>query len=155
MGVSGQQYPTIRRRLFRRRMPALWKPTSPPPPASSSNPIKPGAPAPPQYKLEVLVALESSALSAPVSAGQCGVKYSTLAAWIGAQKSGEQNASRENTPAFLFAEVASSTNGPALEVQLPCGAVVRASDAEQIRLLAALLPYPHHSQIQGSPRIYY
>ena len=42
--VSGQQNPTIRRRLFGRRMLALWKPTSTKPPASSSNPIKPDAP---------------------------------------------------------------------------------------------------------------
>ena len=93
----------------------------------------------PQYKREVLAAFESSSLSAPVFARQCGIKYPTLAAWIGARKRGDQNASRGNTPAFLVAEVASSANGPALEVQLPCGAVVRASDAEQIRLLAALL----------------
>ena len=45
--VSGQQNPTIWRRLFSRRMPALWKPTSTTQPASSSNPIKPDAPATP------------------------------------------------------------------------------------------------------------
>ena len=93
----------------------------------------------PEYKREVLAAFESSALSAPVFARQCEIKYPTLAAWIGARKRGDQNASRGNTPAFLFAEVASSANGLALEVQLLCRAVVRASDAEQIRLLAALL----------------
>ena len=93
----------------------------------------------PEYKREVLAAFESSSLSAPVFARQCGIKYPTLAAWIGARKRGDQNASRGNTPAFLFAEVASSANGPALEVQLSGGSVVRASDTEQIRLLAALL----------------
>ncbi len=77
-------------------------------------------------------------MSAPVFARQCEIKYPTLAAWIGARKRGDPNASRGNTPAFLFAEVASSANGPALEVQLLCRAVVRASNAEQIRLLAAL-----------------
>ena len=93
----------------------------------------------PEYKREVLTAFESSSLSAPVFARQCGIKYSTLAAWIGVRKRGDQTALRGNTPAFLVAEVASSANGPVLEVQLPGGAVVRASDTEQIRLLAALL----------------
>jgi transposase-like protein len=92
-----------------------------------------------EYKLEVLAAFESSSLSAPAFAKQCGIKYPTLAAWIGALKRGNQATSRGNSPAFLVAEVATSANGPALEVQLPCGAVARASDAEQIRLLAALL----------------
>ena len=92
-----------------------------------------------QYKLEVLAAFESSSLSAPVFARQCGIKYPTLAAWIASRKRGDQTSSRGNTPAFLFAEVASSANGPALEVQLSGGSVVRVSDTEQIRLLAALL----------------
>lgn len=93
----------------------------------------------PEYKREVLAAFESSSLSAPVFARQCGIKYPTLAAWIGALKRGNQIVTRENTSAFLVAEVASSASGPALEVLLPCGAVARASDADQIRLLAALL----------------
>lgn len=93
----------------------------------------------PEYKREVLAAFESSSLSAPVFAKRCGIKYPTFAAWIAARKRGRQTAAVGNAPAFLVAEVASSTNGPALEVQLPCGAVARASDAEQIRLLAALL----------------
>ena len=92
-----------------------------------------------EYKLEVLAAFESSSLSAPAFARQCGIKYPTLAAWIGARKRGDQTVPRGSAPAFLVAEVASSANGPALEVQLPCGAVARASDAEQVRLLAALL----------------
>ena len=94
----------------------------------------------PEYKREVLAAFQSSSLSAPAFARQCGIKYPTLAAWIGALKHGDRtNSPCGNTPAFLVAEVASSANGPALEVKLPCGAIVRASDAEQIRLLAALL----------------
>jgi transposase-like protein len=93
----------------------------------------------PEYKREVLAAFESSSLSAPVFARQCGIKYPTLAAWIGARKRGDQTAPRGNSSAFLVAEVASSANGPALEVQLPGGSVARAADAEQIRLLAALL----------------
>ena len=39
----------------------------------------------PQYKREVLAAFESSSLSAPVFARQCGIKYPTLA--VSAQQS--------------------------------------------------------------------
>lgn len=92
-----------------------------------------------EYKREVIAAFESSSLSAPAFARQCGIKYPTLAAWIAGRKRDDQTSPRGNTPAFLVAEVASSIHGSALEVQLSCGAVVRASDTEQIRLLAALL----------------
>jgi transposase-like protein len=92
-----------------------------------------------QYKLEVVAAFESSSLSAPDFARQCGIKYPTFAAWIAARKRDDRQGSRGNTPAFLVAEVASSAHGSALEIRLPGGAVVRASDAEQIRLLAVLL----------------
>ena len=40
----------------------------------------------PEYKRKVLAAFESSSLSATVFAKQCGIKYPTLAAWIGTQK---------------------------------------------------------------------
>jgi transposase-like protein len=93
----------------------------------------------PEYKREVLDAFESSSLSAPAFARQCGIKYPTLAAWIAARKRSDPSAPRGDTRAFLVAEVASSDGGSALEVQLPSGAIVRASDTEQIRLLAALL----------------
>lgn len=95
----------------------------------------------PEYKREVVAAFESSSLRAPIFARQCGIKYPTFAAWIGARKCGDQTAPRGNTPAFLVAEVASSSSvgGSALEVQLPGGAVVRATDSEQVRLLAVLL----------------
>lgn len=46
----------------------------------------------PEYKREVLAAFESSSLSAPVFAKQCGIKYPTLAAWIGALKHGDRTA---------------------------------------------------------------
>jgi transposase-like protein len=91
-----------------------------------------------QYKQEVLAAFESSSLSAPAFAGQCGIKYPTFAAWIAERRRGERQVSRES-PAFLVAEIPSSMDGAALEVRLPGGAMVRASDAEQLRLLAVLL----------------
>lgn len=92
-----------------------------------------------QYKQEVVAAFESSSLSAPAYARQCGIKYPTFAAWIAARKRGEAKPARGNPPAFLVAEVAAATGDPALEVRLPGGAVARASDANQIRLLAVLL----------------
>jgi transposase-like protein len=92
-----------------------------------------------QYKQEVVAAFESSSLSAPVFARQCGIKYPTFAAWIAARKREESKPASKNPPAFLIAEVAVETGGNALEVRLPGGSVARASDADQIRLLAALL----------------
>lgn len=92
-----------------------------------------------QYKQEVAAAFESSSLSAPDFARQCGIKYPTFAAWIAARKRGESKPARKTPPAFLIAEVAAEAGGPALEVRLPGGAVARAKDADQIRLLAALL----------------
>ena len=92
-----------------------------------------------QHKQEVLEAYESSSLSAPAFARQCGIKYPTFAAWIAARKRGESKSAHKNPPAFLVAEVATDTCGPALEVRLPGGAVARATDAGQIRLLAVLL----------------
>jgi hypothetical protein len=35
-----------------------------------------------QYKQEVLTAFQSSSLSAPAFARQCGIRYSTFAAWV-------------------------------------------------------------------------
>lgn len=91
------------------------------------------------YKQEVLAAFESSSLSAPDFAKQCGIKYPTLAAWIAVHKRSDQTPARANAPAFLIAELATATDGPALEVRLPGGAIALASDVEQIRLLVALI----------------
>ncbi len=84
-----------------------------------------------------IAAYESSSLSAPAFARQCGVKYPTFAAWIAAHK--RSKPARKCPPAFLVAEVAAEIAGNALEVRLPGGAIARASDPEQIRLLATLL----------------
>jgi len=92
-----------------------------------------------QYKHEVLAAFETSSLSAPDFARQCGIKYPTFAAWIATRKRDGRQGTGGDGPAFLVAEVSAALGGPALEVRLPGGAVVRASDAEQIRLLAVLL----------------
>ena len=47
-----------------------------------------------QYKQEVVAAFESSSLSAPVFARQCGIKYPTFTAWIAARKRGPPGKTR-------------------------------------------------------------
>ena len=95
-----------------------------------------------QYKREVLDAFESSSLSAPAFAMQCGVKYPTFAAWI----AGRRRASlpgppkqQSDAPVFLLAEIGDASSGETLEVRLPGGAVARAADPVQLKLLAELL----------------
>jgi hypothetical protein len=91
-----------------------------------------------QFKRDVLAAFESSSLSAPVFAKQCGIKYPTFAAWIAVGKR-PQPISSSGQPAFLIAELAAPSDGTAFEVHLPGGAVARVSSSEQVRLLAELL----------------
>lgn len=95
-----------------------------------------------QYKQEVLAAFEASSLSGPAFARQCGIKYSTFAAWVSKrrrQASSAPNPSTEVNP-FIVAEFSPepSQHG-ALEIHLPGGAIVHASSASQIALLAELL----------------
>jgi hypothetical protein len=98
-----------------------------------------------QYKREVLDAFESSSLSAPAFAMQCGVKYPTFAAWIAWRRRGSLQGpakQRSDAPAFLLAEIGdalSAPSGEALEIRLPGGAVARAAGSAQLRLLAELL----------------
>ena len=95
-----------------------------------------------QYKREVLDAFESSSLSAPAFAMQCGVKYPTFAAWISGRRRGSIPGSakqRSDAPAFLLAEIGDAPSGDALEVRLPGGAVARAAGPAQLKLLAELL----------------
>ena len=92
----------------------------------------------PQYKQEVLAAFQSSSLSAPAFAAQCGIKYPTFAAWIASRKPPASDRPG-GQPAFLIAEVANASCETVLEVCLPGGAVARAGSPEQIRLLAELL----------------
>ena len=95
-----------------------------------------------QYKREVLDAFESSSLSAPAFAMQCGVKYPTFAAWIAGRRRSSPSGPvhRLSTPpAFLLAEIGDAPSGDALEVRLPGGAVARAIGPAQLKLLAELL----------------
>ena len=90
------------------------------------------------YKLEVLDAYDSSCLSAPEFAKQCGIKYPTFASWLAARKHGGRHPARE-APAFLLAEVSAASDCTALEIHMPGGAIARVSGSGQIRLLAELL----------------
>ena len=94
------------------------------------------------YKREVLDAFESSGLSGPVFARQCGIKYPTFAAWLAKRRKDDRGPAGSDTdrPAFVLAELSGeAVNARALEVRLPGGAVARAADAGQVRLLAELL----------------
>jgi len=91
-----------------------------------------------QYKQQVLDAFESSSLSAPAFAKQCGIKYPTFAAWITSRRRSHRE-SATGRPAFLIAEVAGTSDDPALEVRLPGGAVAHATGSGQVILLAELL----------------
>jgi hypothetical protein len=93
-----------------------------------------------QYKSEVLDAFESSSLSAPVFARQCGIKYPTFAAWIAGRNRGSSPGSpASGQPAFLLAEIGDGSPCEVLEVRLPGGAVARATGPVQLKLLAELL----------------
>ncbi|MBV5331375.1 transposase [bacterium] len=94
-----------------------------------------------EFKREVLAAYESSSLSGPDFARQCGIKYPTLAAWVAARRRGKQPGGAMSGPTFLVAEMASSAEQSALEMRFPGGAVARVSDAAQVRLLAVLLQH--------------
>jgi hypothetical protein len=91
-----------------------------------------------QYKQEVLAAFEASSLSAPVFAAQRGINYPTFAAWSTAGKTlSPHRASSSAT--FLLAQVSDNLDGSTLEVILPGGAIAKASDTHQVRLIAELI----------------
>lgn len=93
-----------------------------------------------QYKREVLDTFESSSLSAPAFARQCGIKYPTFGAWLaGRNRGGRASSPSADRPAFVLAELGSASDDESLEVRLPGGAVARASGSAQLKLLAELL----------------
>jgi hypothetical protein len=92
-----------------------------------------------EYKQEVLAAFESSALSAPDFAQQCGIKYPTFAAWVAGRNGSPRESSSAIAPTFLVAEVGDAMDASVLEVRLPGGAIARVAGTAQIRQLAELL----------------
>ncbi len=96
-----------------------------------------------QYKQEVLAAFETSSLSAPQFAAQCGLKYPTFASWLAAAKRQNRDTdSPGNRPTFLLAEFATpaeAQHGGSLEVLLPGGAVARIASRDQLPLVVELL----------------
>lgn len=96
-----------------------------------------------QYKQEVLAAFETSSLSAPQFAAQCGLKYPTFASWLAAAKRQHRDTSSvQNRPTFLIAELAPAVetqHGGSLEVCLPGGAVARITSRDQLPLVVELL----------------
>ena len=95
-----------------------------------------------EYKSEVVAAFESSSLSGPAFARQCGIKYPTFAAWAakGRGPDRSQNSAPPASP-FIIAEIGggNSAGSEALEVRLPGGATVLADTPRQLALLAELL----------------
>lgn len=94
-----------------------------------------------EYKQEVLAAYQSSSLSAPLFAAQCGIKYPTFASWLAACKHDDKSGVTTHRPVFMLAEFAPSSQdtSAALEVRLLCGAVVRVASRDQLPLLVELL----------------
>lgn len=92
-----------------------------------------------EYKQEVLAAFASSSLGAPEFARQCGIKYPTFASWIAKPRAPREKQALPGAPTFLIAELAGFSGRDALEVQFPGGAVARAADSAQVKLLAELL----------------
>lgn len=95
-----------------------------------------------QYKAEVVAAFETSGLSGPVFARQCGVKYPTFAAWVAKGRCPQRlRPSAPPASPFILAEIGGGNTGGSdvLEVRLPGGATVLASTPRQLALLAELL----------------
>jgi len=78
-------------------------------------------------------------MSAPAFANHCGIKYPTFASWLGKRCREERGPAHDASPTFLVAQLPLPDHAGGLEVRLPGGATARASDADQIRLLADLL----------------
>jgi transposase-like protein len=95
-----------------------------------------------QYKAEVLAAYETSGLSGPAFARECGIKYSTFASWVTkVRKSKTTPEASLSSTSFLVAEIDedSPSGSSALEVTLSSGASIRVANLAQVHLLAELL----------------
>ena len=97
------------------------------------------------YKQEVLDAFEQSGLSGMQFAKQCGVKYSTFAAWIKKRKESREGRGGNGLPRpagvdpFIIADIREDGPAVGLSVTFPGGVVARASTRDQVELLAELM----------------
>ena len=59
-----------------------------------------------KYKQEVLDVFDSSSLSAPAFARQCGIKYPTFASWLAKRRRAEKRKpAKTQAPTFMIAEL--------------------------------------------------
>ena len=95
----------------------------------------------PQYKSDVLAAYDESGMSGRAFSEQCGIKYSTFASWVTkANKITDQKTTTPCDHPFVLAEFAPpDLVSSALEINLPGGAIAKATSCDQVRLLAELL----------------
>lgn len=79
---------------------------------------------------ELVTAWRASGQTQAAFARREGIKYSSFAAWVQAERRTESNPARPQTapgqPAVRFAEVRWPAPAPGLEVRLPDGTLVRA-----------------------------
>ena len=96
----------------------------------------------PEQRTALVAAFESSGLSGPRFAALHGVKYQTLANWIGKHKRGKLTASGVRPPllTLVAAELEQSTgSSPGLEVLVSGGVKLIVTTPGQVQLAAALV----------------
>ena len=102
----------------------------------------------PEQRSALLAAFESSGLSGPRFAALHGVKYQTLANWIGKHKRGALSVPPAAHPALLTlvpAELEPSAGaGPGMEVLVPGGVKLIVTTPGQVQLAAALVKALHN-----------
>ena len=97
------------------------------------------------YRQEVLDAFEQSGLSGMEFARQCGVKYSTFASWIKKRRESRDNPGGNDLPRpagtdpFIIADIREDGTAGGLSVTFPGGVVARATNRDQVELLAVLM----------------
>ena len=109
------------------------------------------------YKTQVFQAFESSSLSGPAFAKQCGIKYSTFAAWVGKRKR-KRKASADDRikpiTTFMVAEVPANLTSGTLKVTLPGGAIaeITAPQSPSSPPFSKPLPNNRHAHLQREPQ---
>lgn len=95
---------------------------------------------PPARRAELVAAWRSSGLTQAAFARREGIKYSSFAAWVQAERLVPAGAPRAPRPVVRFAEVRlPSAPAPGLEVRLPDGTVLRGGSAAALAKLVRAL----------------